>query len=448
MNEPTDWTSALAILVAGLALGALFIYFFGKRKTKTIGDETDLVRKDLEAKRDALIQQLRDLDENASPEERSRLELDTADVLRTLDRWKGTSPASSTAPATVEMGVASRGSGMSPAVRGFLWGAGSFAALAGMFYLVMQTSTQRQEGGSLTGDIPVAQQGMQQQQQPDPIVQQLEAAVQKDPENLVLRNDLAQAYLERENMMAVFEHTKFVLDRKPEDSRALTYAALVRMAMGEGDEARKMLERASKSDPKNLDTWVSLAWMHAQKNEMKEAEAMIAEAAKQVPNEKARLDMVFGQMKQALTEPQQPVQTAAANGELPPGHPPIDGAPAPAAAPAPAGAMRPAAPDGPSINVTLDLDPLAKSKTGVLYVIARNPAGGPPVAVKRLGGGSFPMTFTLGSADSMMGQPLPAKFRLEARLDSDGDAATKPPTDPAAMANDVTPGATVKLTLK
>jgi hypothetical protein len=61
---------------------------------------------------------------------------------------------------------------------------------------------------------------------------------------------------------------------------------------------------------------------------------------------------------------------------------------------------------------------------------------------------SFPITFDFGSADSMMGQPLPDKFRLEARLDSDGDAATKPPTDPSAMQNDVAPGTTVKLALK
>jgi hypothetical protein len=48
----------------------------------------------------------------------------------------------------------------------------------------------------------------------------------------------------------------------------------------------------------------------------------------------------------------------------------------------------------------------------------------------------------------MMGQPLPDKFRLEARLDSDGDAATKTPTDPTASQNDVAPGAAVKLALK
>jgi len=400
-----------------------------------LGDESDLARKDLEAKRDALIQRLRDLDENAGAEERARLEKDTADVLRKLDASGG----QAIPPVQTETRQ-ERPPAIPPAIKGFLWGMGSFAALAALFYFVMQASTPRDEGGTLTGNTPMQSAPQQQQQPADAMLMQLQSAVQKEPDNLNLRNDLAQAYLERENMMAVFEQTKFVLDRQPENSRALTYAALVRMAMGEGAEAEQMLARASKSDPKNLDTWVARAWVHAQRNEMKEAEGMIAEAARQVPSEKARLEDVFRQMKQAAMQPQQPVQTAAANGELPPGHPPIDGSPTPnPAAPAPS---------GPSINVTLELDPSAAGKSGVLYVMARNPAGGPPVAVKRMQGVSFPITFTLSSADSMMGQPLPAKFRLEARLDSDGDAATKPPTDPAAMQNDVVPGATVKLALK
>lgn len=438
MNPPTDWTSALAILIAGLALGALFIFFFNKRKTaRTLGDDSALVRKDLEAKRDALILQLRDLDENASPDERARLEKETADVLRKLDAGGGQAIVPVHEQDTRDR-VSS--TGMNPTTKGFLWGAGSFAALAGLFYFVMQASTPRQEGGSLTGNLPseTQQQPAQRPQQPDPMLLQLEGAVQRDPENLQLRNDLAQAYLERENLMAVFEQTKYVLDRKPEDSRALTYAALVRMAMGDASEATTMLQRASKSDPKNLDSWVALAWMHAQRNEMPQAEAMIAEAARQSPDDESRLDEVLRQMKLAAA---QPAQTAGA-GELPPDHPPIDGGGAPASAPA-AGPVA-----GPSVNVTLDLDPSARSKTGVLFVIARNPAGGPPAAVKRLQGVTFPVTVTLSSADSMMGQPLPAKFRLEARLDSDGDAATKPPTDPAAMQNDVVPGTNVRLALQ
>ena len=61
---------------------------------------------------------------------------------------------------------------------------------------------------------------------------------------------------------------------------------------------------------------------------------------------------------------------------------------------------------------------------------------------------AFPLTIDFGQNDSMMGQPLPDKFRLEARLDSDGDAATKPPTDPSAIQAEVAAGANVTLALK
>lgn len=455
MNAPTDWTSAIAILVAGLALGLLFVYLFSKRKTAPPVSD-DLVRKDLEARRDVLIQQLRDLDPSAS-DERERLESETADVLRRLDLQPTASVALSSAPAAEA--PAAGALTMNPTAKGFLWGAGSIGALALLAYFVMNVATPRQEGGSLTGNLP----GEEQQgapQQPDAALLQLQAAVQRDPNNLSLRNDLAQAYLERDNMMAVFEETQRVLQQAPEDSRALTLQGLVRLAMGEAAAAETMLKQATRSDPSNLDSWVSLAWLYMQQNKTAEAEAMIAEAAKQSPAEKAKLEEVFGQMKAQIAMAGQPQQPAVAGGELPPGHPPVDGGPvpagplaagavAPAAAPAMApAAMAPAAAGGAAVTVTLELDPSARGKTGVLYVMARNPLGGPPVAVKRLMVTSWPTTFILSQADSMMGQPLPNTFRLEARLDSDGDAATKLPTDPAAMQAEVSLGTSVRMLLK
>jgi tetratricopeptide (TPR) repeat protein len=435
VNTPTDWLTAIAILAAGVILGLLFVFFNKRKGTATLGGEPDLERKDLEAKRDALVQQLRD--PGLSPDERQRLEVETATVLRQLDEHKPRATASG-APAA-SAGVASS-TAMNPTVKGFLWGAGSFAALAALGYFVMQQATPRQEGGSLTGNLPTEQQPSQQQQAPDPMVLGLEAAVQKDPNNLQLRNELAQAYLERENLMGVFEQTKFVLEKSPNDSRALTFQGLVRMAMGEREEATKMMQRATESDPQNLDAWVSLAWVYAQSDRMGDAEKMIAEAKKQSPGDAARLDQVFGQMRQQVANPPQ----TAAN-ELPPNHPPIDGAPTPAPATAPVPAL---AGSDRRVRVTLDLDAGVRQRNGVIFVIARNPAGGPPVAVKRIAAGAFPVTVELSSADSMMGQPLPDRFRLEARLDSDGDAMTKTPNDPTAMQNDVAPGSTVRLALK
>jgi Flp pilus assembly protein TadD len=428
LNAPTDWGTAVAILAAGLILGVLFVYLFNKRK-KTFSE--DLVLKDLQAKRDALVQQLRD--PGVEGDERTRLEVETAQVLRRLDSYQSASIASEPVPASAPM---------DPTIKGFLWGASSVLALVGLGYFVMQQAKPREEGGSLTGGFESGsqQQPQQQQQAPatSPMIQQLEAAVQKDPNNLELRKDLAQAYLQANNMMAVFEQTRFILERKPDDSRALTFQALVRMAMGDADAATQMLQRATQSDPKNLDGWVSLAWIYVQTDKLNEAERMIAEAIKQSPNEKQQLENVFASMKQAKNG--QPAQTAEG---LPEGHPPVDGN-TPPATPTPA---TPAA-TGPSVRVTLNLDAGARQRTGVLFVIARNPAGGPPVAAKRVMVSSFPMTVELSAADSMMGQPLPLTFRLEARLDSDGDAMTRVPTDPSAMQEGVSVGSVVTLALK
>jgi hypothetical protein len=58
------------------------------------------------------------------------------------------------------------------------------------------------------------------------------------------------------------------------------------------------------------------------------------------------------------------------------------------------------------------------------------------------------MDVDFGSADSMMGQPIPQKVHLEVRLDTDGDAATKSPGDPVAVQDGVTAGSKVALILK
>jgi hypothetical protein len=169
---------------------------------------------------------------------------------------------------------------------------------------------------------------------------------------------------------------------------------------------------------------------------MADADRMIAEAIKHSPNERQQIENVFASMKQAKSG--QPAQTAEG---LPEGHPAVNGAGAGAAPVTPAAT-------GPSVRVTLNLDANATQRTGVLFVIARNPAGGPPAAVKRVMGPSFPMTIELSAADSMMGQPLPPTFRLEARLDSDGDAMTRVPTDPSAVQEGVSVGQAVSLALK
>src|ERR671916_839696 len=125
MNGPTDWGSATAILAGGLILGALIVFYLTRRRSSApvVAESTERI--ELEAKRDALVEQLRNLEPDAV-EERARLERETADVLRALDKTpRATSnqqPATSHAPA------------MSPALQGFLWGVGSFTVLAVLAY--------------------------------------------------------------------------------------------------------------------------------------------------------------------------------------------------------------------------------------------------------------------------------------------------------------------------
>src|SRR5947209_16847885 len=110
------------MILSGLIVGFMFWYGMKGRASKP-----DVERLDLEAKRDLLLQQLRELKETGgSVEEQRRLERETADVLRALDK-RGAAPSKSAKPATtaptadVNIAALTRAA----AIRGFIWGAAS-----------------------------------------------------------------------------------------------------------------------------------------------------------------------------------------------------------------------------------------------------------------------------------------------------------------------------------
>ncbi len=411
----TDWTSAGAMLMAGIIVGVVFLYAMKRR-----ADHGDAELRDMKAKRDALVQQLRDFD--GGRDEQKRLEREAANVLRQIDERKAKTKKREERPQALIARQA--------AIKGFAWGAGSVLVLVGIGWYVTQKAQPREAAPS-----PQAAPMQQQQQQPqaDPQLQQFEAAVAQRPDDLGLRTQLARAYLDRENLMGVFEQTQYILKRTPHDPQALTYQALVRIAMGQVDTAMPMLREAIRHDPRFLDAYVTLAWAQTTAGKNSEAEATIKEAEKAHPEQKGRLAEVLVKM-----EEQAKTQRAA----VPPNHPAVE---APGAASAAAASSNPAA-----IHVTLRLaDGVAPPQQGIIFVTARaaGVSAGPPAAVKRLPLSRFPLSFDLSAADSMMGQPLPPKIRLEARVDSDGDPLTRDPKDPAATVDNVVVGSTVALTL-
>jgi len=360
----TDWLSAAAMLLSGLVVGFMFVYGM-KRRSVT----RDVEQADVEAKRDAVTRELRDLqDRGGHAVERARLERELEGL--------GPTPA----------GPAGEGAGAplrSSTLRGFAYGAVSVAVLAAIGWFVTRSTTPKENS--------------------DPLAQ-LEQRVRQRPDDLQLRDDLAKAYLDRENFPAVIEQTRRILQRSPDDARALTYEALVRIAMGQNDAAEMMLQRATQSDANLLDAWVGLAWVRAQKGDTAGAEAAIAEAKRRHPEQSARLDELLTRI-----HPSNPIHVTlklADGARLPPG--------------------------------------------GVVFVTARNEGvtSGPPVAVKRLPLGAFPMTVDITSADSMMGQQLPPRVRIEARVDSDGDPLTRSPGDLSAVRDGVALGSSVSLTLR
>jgi hypothetical protein len=132
-------------------------------------------------------------------------------------------------------------------------------------------------------------------------------------------------------------------------------------------------------------------------------------------------------------------ETAPPATRMPPGHP---GA---AQSPATAGG-------GPKFEGRLLLaEGAVPPSGGVIFIIARHKGarGGPPAAAKRLPVGSFPIAFSISSADAMMGGTLPEEITLTARIDADGNAGTRSAEDLVAQSVDVrSGGSSIDLVLK
>src|SRR4051794_21085593 len=176
----TDWISAAGMILSGLIVGFMFWYGMKGRAVKP-----DTERHDLEAKRDLLLQQLRELKETGgSVEEQRRLERETADVLRALDKRKAVVPSKPAVPMSVAADVNIAALTRAAAIRGFIWGAASVAVLGGIAWFVTEKATPKTE----TAPAPMASAPQSQAQQSDPALQQMEATVAKSPDDLEMRN--------------------------------------------------------------------------------------------------------------------------------------------------------------------------------------------------------------------------------------------------------------------
>jgi cytochrome c-type biogenesis protein CcmH len=474
MGGPTgvDWLPALLVLGAGLVVGMLLVFrvLAASRKAAANGTgqaaSVPLELRDLEGRRDALLRQLRELEDTAVKRtaeqlaiERYALELEGARTLLELDersgalggaagRAQGEPPLRTGEPIVAAAAEAMPARGFladRPGLRGFLWGAGSFATLGLVVFIVAESAKPRQAGDSVTGDIgpggrPPEGDAAGGEPPSDSAAgaeeAQLRERIARNPDDLEARVALSRVYLGRRDMMKVWNETKYVLERSPGDPRALSYQALVRVEMGQPEVARDMLQRAIAGSPDELEAYLPLALVYLRLGQEQEAAATIATASRRFPDHAASLQRFFEEMKTAgATAP------AASEGD-----------PHASVAPPGAGAAAPSA-GGKRVSGVVELDAgLQGSVTpqAVLFVFVREAGfgAGPPVAARRIAAPSFPVRFEIGEGDAMMGQPFPDELLVEARLDSDGDPTTRPPSDPKTRLDDVKVGRTdVRLVL-
>jgi hypothetical protein len=329
----------------------------------------------------------------------------------------------------------------------------SSLAVGLLLYFVTQSAERRPEGGSVTGSTPGASGPASGAAPEDAETRALRAQVDASPEDHELRLALARQLLMRRDLMGVWNETQHVLEHEPGHPRALSYQALVRLAMGQGELAVTMLQQAIAADPDLVEARQNLAFVYASLGRAKEADAAVAEVRKRAPAEAERLQQALAQLGDGRA-----AQAAPASGEDPhAGIAPPAGAGA-ARSTAVGGAATAAAssaagqPSGVFGWIEADASVAGRIRPGTVVFLTVREAGvaqGPPVAVKRLTAEGFPLQFELGTADSMMGQPLPERVRIDARADSDGDAATRSESDPKGFADGVALGRTgVRIQLK
>ncbi len=428
MAADFSWTPPLVVLALGAVAGAVVVVTRARQKPTPKSPKVASHESDLKRRYDALIRRLA---EGAGPEERTAIEIEAAQVLREMETGKG--PGSAAAPAApAQAAPAAPAASVRPtsAWAGFAYGVLTMGILGGLFYLASQGSTERSSGGAPTGGNgmgPAASEAPQTSAADDANLKALEEAVRKSPTDVAQRIELVRAYLQRRDLMQVFDQTKAVLEIEPGNPYALTYQALVRVAMGQAPQAETMLVEVIKKNPGIEDAYIHLAIARLQLGNKKGAEEAIQAGQKQFPEDKEQLAQVFAQISSPSAE---------GGAEAPAEHPEV-------APPAMGEGAGPAASSSAGLVVVVDLPKgVTVPSNAILFVIVREAGleSGPPSAVKRVPATNFPITVTITEKDSMAGEGLPGLVRIDARVDRDGDPLTKDPQDPMASEENVRPG--------
>ncbi len=394
------WGPPLVVLSLGVAVGlGLALSAGGKRAA----DDERLARiEDLEAKKAALMEQIRTLDadrdklgEAEYALRRDALVAEAAAVLAELERVEST-PA---AVVAVEKAATTSGSSskMSPFAAG-LWAGGVLLFFGVLAVFLTSSSSERAQGGSMTGgsegrDAPINAEVADAQSRLEQNENDLEA-LHIITYDALLRRDLENAmqYVERER----------VLD--PNAPELHVHLSILQLSVGMLDRAETELQQAISGRPEwgRPHLWLGLVRLYQERTD-----EAITEVEKSLELGLRVDEQQFA--RQLLADARNPRPAAAA-------------APAQASASGPMyagqGGGAPmlvgtvAKPDG-------DFPPDQVVFLAV-YRTETASAPPPPVATARLTVADLPFEFKFEEGHSMTGGPWPEQVWVKARIDGDG----------------------------
>lgn len=370
---------------------------------------------DLQSRKAQLLEQLRDLQDTASAPaaERAELEQQAAMVLRELaEAERGQTSAAGHDDGT--------GAGVRLGTR--------LALVAGVLGLVgaaLWSGTRpRSEGMGITGGLPGeassgAAGGAGQASaggntpdsarpitaRPTPRLSAARKALEAQPDSLEARVELGYALAEAGGWIELYQNAEALLARDPENADALIQSAMLRFAMRQPDQADALIAHVLEREPENVRALEVGGRLALGAGNWPRAADLLGRAVSRLGPDSGLEAM----LEQARENARAPASAAASAPPTPP------------VAPA-AGAVQGVVTLGDGVTVAAG---------AALFVMAR-PAGmtaGPPVAALRLPATGFPVRFRLDSSHAMMGGSLPDTVTLSARLDADGHAATKQAED-------------------
>ncbi|MFQ5526284.1 MAG: tetratricopeptide repeat protein [Thermoanaerobaculia bacterium] len=419
------WVPGAVILAVGAAVGWWVTRRYrgagtGKRRTGSAGTATALEVADLEQRRDDLYARLKEA--GLPTETRTDLELQAARVLKRLDEVGGGRERRAAPSDAHDAGESSRPAPVAHSrahtlITGFVFGGGTVALIALLVFWAGRDARPKEPQAGAMQPRPTVENPHPEAVLPVQIAEEvgeLQARIAAEPGDIEARKRLALLYLGNDLYIEAFEEADAVLGVAPDDIDSLYVQGVVRMTMGQDEEALFRLDRVLELFPQHVRAMTVKGLIFARRGERDQA-AAIWNQALEVGGPQPQIQNLLAMLE------------SEGSGELPPGHPPAEGGAIAGAASAAAGIPRNA------YTARIEADTIAGfPQTGVVFVSLRPVGGGSPVAVRRIDQPAFPMLVSVGPDNMMMAgasAELPAEGLLVVRLDQDGSASTKGEND-------------------